>query len=160
MISMWECRPPFGIHYTSFFLQLIFAGGRLSRCHMLSPDWLVRNHNSAFEEATKRRHLARNLQERIFLLWKGPVARSGGTYFLQASYMKHVLEQLTVAMALVGLVTSWVRNRRAVGGKKKDTKKERKGCKAFFLGERLFGKLFFGLRDAELHFRKGGEFEE
>ena len=28
------------------------------------------------------------------------------TYFLQAGYMKHVQVQLTVAMALVGMVTS------------------------------------------------------
>ena len=36
-----------------------------------------------------------------------------GTNFLQASCMKHVAEQLTMAMALVGMATSWVREKRA-----------------------------------------------
>ena len=121
------CRPPFGIHYTSFLLQLIFAGGRLSRCHMLSPDWLVRNHNSAFEEATKRRHLARNLQERILSVMERASCQKWETHFLQASYMKHLPEQLTVAMTLVGMVTSWVRNRRAVGERKEKRKKRKRG---------------------------------
>ena len=74
-------RPPFGIHYTSFFLQLIFACGKLSRCHMLSPDWLVRNHNSAFEEATKRRHLTRNLQERILSVTERASCQRRGSFF-------------------------------------------------------------------------------
>ena len=85
----------------------------------------------------------------FFLLWRGPVARRRGTYVLQASYMKHVPEQLTVAMALVGMVTSRVRNRRAVGREKEDVWK--RGEK-HFLGEALYKKLFFGLRDIELGF--------
>ena len=50
--------------------------------------------------------MARNLQERILSVMERASCQGWGTYFLQASYMKHVPEQLTVAMALFGMVTN------------------------------------------------------